>query len=254
MAVSNESMLTWCRKLIGADAAAPRKTLEQYLTEVPRLSTLADLPRGTAVLVRGDVDAKPGAEIGQGDQRLRSMVDTLRFGIEHGWKQVVFGHIGRKPEGSLKAVAARIGQLLGINVPLVTDWLDEKTLTIRPQAAAAVADCPPGGIVVLDNTRRYAIERALWDATADDLPALAPKLANLANEFAAKIARAYVNEALSAGSLDSSSTVDSRGDGPRGAGNLCRLRVRRPDASLPENAIGRVQRLENRQARRSCRR
>ena len=178
MAVSNESMLTWCRKLIGADAAAPRKTLEQYLTEVPRLSTLADLPRGTAVLVRGDVDAKPGAEIGQGDQRLRSMVDTLRFGIEHGWKQVIFGHIGRKPEGSLKAVAARIGQLLGINVPLVTDWLDEKTLTIRPQAAAAVADCPPGGIVVLDNTRRYAIERALWDATADDLPSLAPKLAH----------------------------------------------------------------------------
>ena len=62
-------------------------------------------------------------------------------------------------------------------------------------------------MLVLENTRRYEIERVLWDATADDLPALAPKLAKLANEFATKIATVYVNEALSAGSLDSSSTV-----------------------------------------------
>ena len=60
---------------------------------------------------------------------------------------------------------------------------------------------------MLENTRRYKIERVLWDASADDLPALAPQLAKFANEFAAKIARAYVNEALSAGSLDSSTTI-----------------------------------------------
>jgi phosphoglycerate kinase len=207
MNVSNESMLAWCRNLLGANSGAPRKTLEQYLGEVPRLDSLSDLPKGTAVLVRGDVDAKPGAEIGQGDQRLRSMVDTLRFGMERGWKQVIFGHIGRKPEGSLKAVAARIGQLLNTNVPLVSDWLDEEAIVIRPQAAAAVADYPAGGVIVLENSRRYAIERALWDATTDDLPELAPKLAKLANELSAKIARAYVNEALSAGSLDGSSTI-----------------------------------------------
>lgn len=207
MAVSNESMLTWCRKLLGVEPAAQRMSLEQYLAEIPRLDALGDVPRGTPVLVRGDVDSEPGAEIGQGDQRLRSMVDTLRIGIDHGWKQVIFGHIGRKPEGSLKAVAARFGQLLKINVPLVTDWLDDEATVIRPQAAAAVANCAPGGVVVLDNTRRYAIERALWDTSAADLPALAPKLAQLANEFATKIARVYVNEALSAGSLDSSSTI-----------------------------------------------
>lgn len=207
MDASNEKMLTWCRRLIGAEPPTPRKTLEQYLAEIPRLDSLADLPKGTAVLVRGDVDAKPGAEIGQGDQRLRSMVDTLRFGMDRSWKQVIFGHIGRKPEGSLKAVAARIGQLMGINVPLVSDWLDDEAAVIRPQAAAAVADCPPGGIIVLENTRRYEIERVLWVATAGDLPAIAPRLAQLANEFAAKIARVYVNEALSAGSLDSSSTI-----------------------------------------------
>ena len=103
MPVTDEKMLPWCRTLLGA-APAPHKTLGEYLAAIPRLKSLADVPSGTVVLVRGDVDAKPGAKIGEGDERLRSMVDTLKFGIEHGWKQVIFGHIGRKPEGSLAKV------------------------------------------------------------------------------------------------------------------------------------------------------
>ncbi|HZZ26872.1 MAG TPA: phosphoglycerate kinase [Pirellulales bacterium] len=206
MPVSEQSMLRWCRTLIGADAV-PHKSLNDYLQAIPRLKTLADVPRGTAVLVRGDVDAKPGPKIGEGDERLRSMISTLKFGVEQGWKQIVFGHIGRKPEGSLSKVAARLGELLGKKLPLISDWLDEKTMQILPAAANAVSNCQPGEIIVLENTRKYAIERALWDATPDDLPALAPKLATLANEFAQKVSAIYVNEALSAGSLDSSSTI-----------------------------------------------
>ena len=122
MNVAEQNMLSWCRTLLGA-SPAPYKTLGDYLAAIPRLESLASVPRGTAVLVRGDVDAKPGAKIGEGDQRLRSMVDTLKFGIERGWKQIVFGHIGRKPEGSLNKVAARLGELLGKSVPLVSDWL-----------------------------------------------------------------------------------------------------------------------------------
>ena len=135
------------------------------------------------------------------------MAETLRFGIDRGWKQIVFGHIGRKPEGSLKAVAARIGELVGQKVPLVSDWLDEATISIRPEAAAAIRDAQPGRVVVLENTRRYAIERVLWDAKPDDLSKLVPQLARFANEFADKMARVYLNEALSAGSLDSSTTI-----------------------------------------------
>src|SRR6266404_4551631 len=122
MPVSEEQMLAWCRVLLGGDADAPRMTLEQYLAAIPRLKSLSDVPSGTPVLVRGDVDAKPGAKIGEGDERLRSMVETLRFGIERGWKQVILGHIGRKPEGSLKAVAVRIGELIGQKAPLISDW------------------------------------------------------------------------------------------------------------------------------------
>jgi phosphoglycerate kinase len=70
-----------------------------------------------------------------------------------------------------------------------------------------IAAAQPGSVLVLENTRRYAIERVLWDAEAKDLPKLGPDLAKFANECAQRIAKVYVNEALSAGSLDSSTTV-----------------------------------------------
>jgi phosphoglycerate kinase len=206
MNITEPSMLSWCRTLVGA-SPAPYANLGEYLVAIPRLNSLSSLPRGTVVLVRGDLDAKPSAKIGEGDERLRSMVDTLKFGISKGWIQVLLGHIGRKPEGSLNKVAARLGELLGKPVPLVADWLDDATNAISAPAAEKIKTAQPGDVLVLENTRRYKIERVLWDATADDLPGLVPGLTKLANEFAGKIGTAYVHEALSAGSLDSSSTV-----------------------------------------------
>ncbi|HVX14051.1 MAG TPA: phosphoglycerate kinase [Pirellulales bacterium] len=206
MSVQTDRVARLCRELV-APSAAPRKSLEQYLADIPRLDSLAGLPRGTAVLVRGDVDAKPGPTIGDGDIRLRSMVDTLEYGRKQGWKQIVFGHIGRKPDGSLKAVAKRLGELLKSEVPLVADWLDEATGTVTDKAAATVGAAAAGSVLVLENTRRYGIERVLWDAQPDDVDGLAEPLVRFANSLAEKIARVYVNEALSAGSLDTSSTV-----------------------------------------------
>ena len=105
--------------LLEGRGAAPNLELADYLRAIPRLDSLADVPRGTAVLVRGDVDAKPGPALGDGDIRLRSMAETLRYGIERGWRQVVFGHIGREPEKSLAKVAARLGEIIGAEAPLV---------------------------------------------------------------------------------------------------------------------------------------
>jgi phosphoglycerate kinase len=207
MSVTSESMLQWCRVLLNVDGRRPKLSLDDLLAKIPRLSSLSDLPSGTAVLVRGDVDAKPGANVGEGDIRLRSMIDTLRFGRERDWKQVIFGHIGRKPEETLTKIARRMGELLGCEVPLISDWLDESTMTIRDDAAKRICESSPGSIVLLDNARRYEIERVLWKAKPADLPALAGPLARFANEFAEKIASVYVNEALSAGSMDSSSTI-----------------------------------------------
>jgi len=206
MAVTTDQMTVWCSALLETKAATAL-SLEDQLAQIPRLSTLDDVAGGTTVLVRGDVDAKPGSEIGQGDIRLRSMLETLRFGQQRGWKQVIFGHLGRKPEGSLAKVRNRLGQLLNRPVELIEDWLDESSMIVPDAVVRQIRAAEPGAIFLLENVRKYEIERALWKATVDDLPRLAPSLCALANEMAEKIARVYVHEAFSAGSLDASSTV-----------------------------------------------
>lgn len=207
MPLDAAKLLPLLQTVLGGRAAAPSLTLADYLDAIPKLDSLADLPSGTPVLVRGDVDCKPGDKIGKGDIRLQSMVETLKFGQQRGWKQVIFGHIGREPELSLDKVARRIGELLGCEAPLIKNWFDESTMTVTPEAAAQIAAAGPGAVLVLENVRSLKTETVLWKASAADLPGLAPKLAKFAQELADKVARVYVNEALSAGSLDASSVV-----------------------------------------------
>ena len=206
MPVTIPQMQAWLEKLLGQHPDETNIPLEDYVQQVPKLESLAQIAAGTPVLVRGDVDCKPGANIGDGDVRLRSMLDSLRFGQECGWKQIIFGHIGRDPQGSLSKVQQRLAELLEREVALVENWLDEDSLEITAEFSSAVESCPSGGFVLLENTRKYAIERALWKAKPDSIPELAPQLAQLANSLAS-IAPVYVNEAFSAGSLDASSTV-----------------------------------------------
>lgn len=204
MSVTEDRVLKFAQTLLNPGQKLP---LDQYLAAIPTLESLGDLPSGTPVLIRGDVDAKPGDKVGEGDVRLRSMVETLKFGQSKGWKQIIFGHKGRKPEETLSKVAKRIGELLDAKVELITDWLDEATMTIKPHVKEAIDKAAPGSVLVLENVRQYKIERALWDAKEADLANLAPNLTKLANELASKVAKVYVNEALSAGSLDASSTI-----------------------------------------------
>ena len=207
MPVSVALMEAHLRTILGAEPGAPKLSLKQYVDAIPQIESLADVPEGTPVLVRGDLDAKPGPKLGEGDIRLVSMKQTLDFGRQRGWKQVVFGHIGREPEKSLSKVRARLAEILGCEVAFLTDWLDPDTNTIKEHTAEAVRSAAPGSVIMLENTRKYAIERVLWKAKATDIPSLAPKLAQIANEYAGKLAKVYVNEAFSAGSLDVSTVV-----------------------------------------------
>jgi len=206
MKVTAEAMAAWLRRLMGVEAA-PKLTLGQYLEAIPRLHCLGKVPSGTPVLVRGDTDAKPGAKLGEGDIRLRSMKATLDFGRQKGWKQVIFGHIGREPEKSLAKVRDRLAEVLGCEVAFIAEWLDPATAAIQPKVKQAIDAAAPGSVIVLENTRKFEIERVLWKAKPDDIGKLAGNLAKLANEFAEKVATVYVHEAFSAGSLDASSVV-----------------------------------------------
>jgi phosphoglycerate kinase len=207
MSLTPDRMEQVVKAVLVGRAATPELELADYLAAIPRLDALSDVPAGTPVLVRGDVDAKPGPNVGDGDIRLRSMVETLDFGMRRGWKQIIFGHIGREPEKSLAKVAVRLGEIIGKPVSLVTDWLDESTLAISDAVAKQIAAAENGAVLMLENTRRYNIERVLWKAKPADAPKLADQLAGFANECAAKMAKVYVNEALSAGSLDASTIV-----------------------------------------------
>ena len=207
MSVTATSMEAWLRTILGADTGAAKLSLKEYVDAIPRLESLADVPRGTPVLVRGDTDAKPGPKVGEGDIRLVSMKATLNYGRQRGWKQVVFGHIGREPEKSLSKVRSRLAEILGCEVAFLADWLDPETNNIKDEAAQVVRSAAPGSVIMLENTRKYPIERVLWKAKPADIPGLALKLAHMANQFAEKLGKVYVNEAFSAGSLDTSSVV-----------------------------------------------
>ena len=202
MPVTNEKMLNWCRTMLHANPAAPKRSTR-------RLSGGDPATFGAGRRAGRHAGAGPrrrrcqaGRKIGDGDIRLRSMVDTLQFGLERGWKQIIFGHIGRKPEGSLKEVAQRLGEMLGRDVPLIADWLDEGAKTIPAKVSEQIAAAQPGSVLMLENTRRYAIERVLWKAKPDDLPQARAPTGEVRQSSAPKIAKVYVNEALSAGSLD----------------------------------------------------
>src|SRR5215212_8148484 len=134
MSVTAERVLKLCRVLKGFDPHA-NLSLADYLKAIPRLSSLTDVPTGTAVLIRGDVDCKPGPQIGQEDIGVRSMKHTLECVKSRGWKQIVFGHLWRKqpdkPISSLSKVAKRLGEILGCDVLLIEDWLDEATSTVK---------------------------------------------------------------------------------------------------------------------------
>ena len=204
--LTSAQMESWIQKVMGNADNSPQLPLPAFLNGIPGLDSLADVPSGTVVLVRGDVDAKPGATVGEGDIRLRSMVETLEFGRSKGWIQVIFGHIGRKPEGSLSKVAARFGDLLGVPVTLISDWQCEETGHLLESAVKQIRSAAPGSVFVLENTRKYSLEVALWKCKPEGVAALAPKFANLANDFAA-LTPVYVNEAFSAGSMDASTVI-----------------------------------------------
>ena len=62
MSVTPSEMIRWCQVLLDVDNSRPERTLADYLNSIPKLDSLANLPSGTSVLVRGDVDAKPGLD------------------------------------------------------------------------------------------------------------------------------------------------------------------------------------------------
>lgn len=125
---------------------------------------------GKRVLIRQDLNV-PIDEAGHitSEQRILASLPTLKLALEKGAAVMVTSHLGRPKEGawsaadSLAPVAARLSQLLGVDVPLVKDWVDG-------------VDVAPGRLVLLENCRMNIGEKA-------DDEALSKKYAALCDVF-----------------------------------------------------------------------
>ncbi|WP_298234149.1 phosphoglycerate kinase [uncultured Azohydromonas sp.] len=121
---------------------------------------------GRRVFIRADLNV-PQDDSGRitEDTRIRASIPCIRMALDAGAAVMVTSHLGRptegefKPEDSLAPVAQRLGELLGREVPLVSDWVD----------GVQVA---PGQVVLLENCRLNKGEKKNKEELARKMAAL----------------------------------------------------------------------------------
>ena len=121
---------------------------------------------GKRVFIRADLNV-PQDDAGRitEDTRIRASVPCIRMALEAGAAVMVTSHLGRptegefKPEDSLAPVAQRLGELLGREVPLRSNWVDG-------------VDLQPGQVVLLENCRVNKGEKKNNEALARKMAAL----------------------------------------------------------------------------------
>ncbi|MBA3661474.1 MAG: phosphoglycerate kinase [Gammaproteobacteria bacterium] len=95
---------------------------------LPKMSDF-DL-KGKRVLIREDFNVPLKAGHITSDLRIRAAIPTIQQALKAGGKVMLMSHLGRPTEGvneeifSLAPVARHLSKLLGMEVPLLTHWLD----------------------------------------------------------------------------------------------------------------------------------
>jgi phosphoglycerate kinase len=121
---------------------------------------------GKRVFIRADLNV-PQDDAGAitEDTRIRASVACIQMALAAGAAVMVTSHLGRPTEGefklsdSLAPVALRLGELLGREVPLISNWVD----------GVSVA---PGQLVMLENCRVNVGEKKNNEALAKKMAAL----------------------------------------------------------------------------------
>jgi len=181
------------------------------------LRVLEDLDfAGKRVLLRADfnVPLKDGRVTD--DTRIRRTLPTIQTLLDGGAKVIVLSHLGRPkgrdPSLSLRPVAAVLAALLGRKVAFCEDC-------IGPEAEAAVAALPRGGLLLLENLRFHAGEEA-------NDPAFVAALA--------KLGEVFVNDAFSAAHRAHASTEGLARRLPAAAGRLMQEELRQLARALDQ--------------------
>jgi phosphoglycerate kinase len=120
---------------------------------------------GKRVLIREDLNVPVANGQVTSDARIRAALPTIRAAHEAGAAVMLMSHLGRPTEGqpaaefSLAPVAATLSKLLGIDVPLISDWIDG-------------VEVDPGQIVLLENVRFLPGEKACDEELSRRMAAL----------------------------------------------------------------------------------
>ncbi|WP_104524117.1 phosphoglycerate kinase [Blastococcus atacamensis] len=170
---------------------------------------IAEGVSGRRVLLRADLNVpldKQTREITD-DGRIRASLPTLQALREASARVIVAAHLGRPkgtpdPQFSLAPVAARLGELLGADVPLAGDVAGDDARA----RASALAD---GDVLLLENVRFEGAETSKDDAERGEL----------ADRFAA-LADVYVDDAFGAVHRRHASVFDVAERVPHYAGRL----------------------------------
>src|SRR5436853_6081918 len=123
--------------------------------------------RGKRVFIRADLNVLIEDGRITDDTRIRASVPAIKQALDQGAAVMVTWHLGRpkegelKPEDSLAPIAKRLGELLGMDVQLVKDWV-EKTFQVKP-----------GQVVMLENARANKGEKKDDEQLARKIAALA---------------------------------------------------------------------------------
>ena len=126
---------------------------------------------GKRVFIRADLNV-PQDDAGHitEDTRIRASIPCIQMALDAGASVMVTSHLGRPTEGaftpadSLAPVAARMAELMGRSIPLVSNWLDGVLL----DGKALV----PGQLVLLENCRVNKGEKKNDEALSRKMAAL----------------------------------------------------------------------------------
>lgn len=191
--------------VIAKDTPINNVPLETVLAVIPRIDQLTAVPEGHIVLIRADLDTPITNDEVEDLSRLESITKTVEFSLSRNWTIILFGHIGRDKNNTLKPVCNALSTLLKKEIHFIADWIDEQSYCLKQEAVDLIRSAKPSSIFMLENTRKYQIECALWKADNDTFHDISKRMYKLSEDIITRLSDVEINESIAASNLDYSS-------------------------------------------------
>lgn len=195
------------RRIFDNDPELNSIPFEEVVDTIPRIDELSGLHAGLTVLVRTDLDVRIQDGRVPDTSRIEACAKTVMYCHDKGLKTVLLGHIGRGKDMSLEPVCNAMCEYIGVPIEFVSNWMDEDNGRLVDSLVQRVQKSENGTIFMLENTRKYAIEKSLWNANNEEFPAICAKMFRISKDIRRRLSEVEINEAIAASNLDFASSV-----------------------------------------------